>query len=69
MNSVTRMFLVSEDQYRRNMNRPTVTKKVLNKKLPIETQVRLLNSLRAKKNDEFLAPKSGPDLFNLDKDP
>lgn len=53
MNTVTRMVLLSEDQYRRSFNKPSAAKRLLNKNLPIETKVNYLNTAIAKTNDNF----------------
>lgn len=49
MNSVTRMFLVSEDQYKRNVYRPlSKAQKIMNRNIPVSTKVKFLNNMITK---------------------
>ena len=58
MNSITRMYLVSEDQYKRNVLRPSTTRKMMNKNLPIDTKVKFINNLINRKPDNYWVPNS-----------
>uniref|UniRef100_A0A158P4B9 Uncharacterized protein n=1 Tax=Tetranychus urticae TaxID=32264 RepID=A0A158P4B9_TETUR len=53
MNSVTRMFMVSEDYFRRNCEKPTVTNRLLNTNIPLDTQIKLLNDFVSRTKDNF----------------
>ena len=56
MNTVTRMYLVSEDQYKRNVLRPSITRRMLNKNLPTETKVKFINDMMARSGEKYDQP-------------
>ena len=53
MNTVTRMYLISEYQYKRNILRPSVTRRMLNKNLPTETKVKFINDMLARSGEKY----------------
>lgn len=50
MNTVTRMILIPEDQYRRGHTRPTPIKRILNKNLPYQIKLNMLNHPKKKED-------------------
>lgn len=58
MNTVTKMYLVSEDQYKRHVLKPSITRRMLNKNLPTETKVKFINNMLARTKDQYLEPRT-----------